>query len=129
MGRINNFEELTIWKDSVDLVNQIYEVTKEKPFCRDYQLVDQIRRSVVSIPSNISEGFERDGKKEFINFLSIAKGSCGELRTQLHIAFYQEYIDEQNFNILFNQAKDLSRSISALMKYLRDIDYKGHKFK
>ena len=129
MGRINCFEELTIWKEAVDLVNRIYEITKEKPFCTDYQLVDQIRRSVVSIPSNISEGFERDGKKEFIIFLSIAKGSCGELRTQLYIAFHQKYIDEHTFNVLYDRAKDLSRSISALIKYLLDIDYKGHKFK
>jgi four helix bundle protein len=129
MSKINCFEELTIWKESVDLVNQIYEITKERPFSRDYQLIDQIRRSVVSIPSNISEGFERDGKKEFINFLSIAKGSCGELRTQLHIAFNQKYIDEQKFNLLHNRARALSKSISALMKYLRDSDYKGHKFR
>lgn len=81
--KIERFEDLEVWKKSVRLSIQIY---KELKNCKDYGLRDQIQRSAVSVPSNIAEGYERNTNKEYIQFLHIAKGSCGELRTQLYIA-------------------------------------------
>lgn len=78
MGKVEKFEDLDVWKEGVRLSVDIYQILKD---CRDYGFKDQVQRSVVSIPSNISEGFERKGNKEFIQFLYIAKGSCAELRT------------------------------------------------
>jgi len=129
MTAINNFEDLNIWKNARTLVRDVYSITKMESFSKDYQLIDHIRKSAVSIPSNISEGFERDGTKEFINFLSIAKGSCGELLTQLFIAFDQEYIDKNQFAILNDKLIGLSKSISGLMRYLQSCNIKGNKFK
>ncbi|MEP6646977.1 MAG: four helix bundle protein, partial [Saprospiraceae bacterium] len=88
-NKYQSFEDLIIWKESMQLCFDIYAVLKP---CRDYGLKDQIQRSAVSIPSNIAEGFERQTDKEFIRFLFIAKGSCGELRTQLYIANEQKNI-------------------------------------
>ena len=83
MNKIQKFEDLNVWKESVKLSVKIYKSLKN---CKDFGLRDQLQRSAVSIPSNIAEGFDRKGNKEFIQFLYIAKGSCSELRTQLYIA-------------------------------------------
>lgn len=86
------FEELHIYQRARELTNTIYSLTRKDAFARDRGLVDQIRRAAVSIMSNIAEGFERGGANEFIQFLYIAKGSCGEVRAQLRIACDQGYI-------------------------------------
>jgi len=78
MASINRFEDLEVWKLAFENASLVYDLTLKEPFCKDYALRDQIRRSAVSVFSNIAEGFERDGNRELINFLSIAKGSCGE---------------------------------------------------
>ncbi len=83
MVEIKKFEDLEIWQKARGLTHEIYSISSVGEFAKDYGLKDQIRRSSVSIISNISEGFERDGNKEFLQFLSLAKGSCGELRAQL----------------------------------------------
>jgi len=98
-------------------------------FVRDYGLRDQICRASVSTMSNIAEGFERDGDKEFVQFLSIAKGSSGEVRSQLYVALDQDYISENEFNVLYNKTTENSRMISGLMKYLQQSELKGRKFK
>ena len=98
-------------------------------FVRDYGLRDQICRASVSTMSNIAEGFERDGDKEFVQFLSIAKGSSGEVRSQLYVALDQDYISENEFNVLYNKTTENSRMISGLMKYLQQSKLKGRKFK
>jgi four helix bundle protein len=85
-------EDIEAWKRGCRLAVEIYKETNSDPFSKDWGLRDQIRRSVVSIPSNIAEGFERESSAEFKRFLLIAKGSCGELRTQLYIAQALEYI-------------------------------------
>ena len=92
-------------------------------------MVNQIRRSAVSILSNIAEGFERNGDKEFIQFLTIAKGSCGEARAQLYVALDQKYIVERDFLEIKNKLIDTSRMISGLINYLKQSELKGSKFR
>ncbi len=117
MATIKNFEDLTIWKESMQMVNQIYELFKN---CKDYGFKDQIQRAAVSIPSNIAEGFERHSNKEFIQFLFISKGSCGELRTQLYIAENLKYIESSESGELIENAKNLSAKIAKLISYRKN---------
>jgi four helix bundle protein len=111
------------------LILMVYKITSGAPFSKDYALTNQIRRSGISIASNIAEGFERDGNKEFINFLFIAKGSCGELRCQLLIALNLGYLETDRFEELHNLATEISKSIGKLIKYLQNSDFKGIKYK
>jgi len=87
-------------------------------------LKDQIRRSAMSVPSNISEGYERDGKNQFLYFLAIAKGSCGELRTQLKIAQNLNYLDEEKYTILNEKCIQTSKQLSGFIKYLKSFNEK-----
>ncbi len=128
MARIQRFEDLEAWKIARDIAKEVYRVSKYEPFARDFGLKDQIRRSSVSIMSNIAEGFERDGDKEFIQFLSIAKGSAGEARSQLYVALDQSYISEADFDLIYAKLTEASRIISGLSKYLRQSELKGRKF-
>jgi len=98
-------------------------------FARDFGLRDQLRRSAVSIASNISEGFERDGNKEFRQFLFIAKGSVGEVSTQLYVALDVGYISEEKFFEMKNQADEIGRMLGGLLKYLSSCEIKGIKYK
>lgn len=124
-----NFENLEVWKLSRELTRKIYELTNNTRFSKDFALKDQIRRSSVSVLSNISEGYERDGNKELIQFLSIAKGSSGEVRSQLYIAMDQGYIEESLCVKLIDSFKKLSIMISNFIKYLKKSPYKGQKYK
>ncbi len=90
---------------------------------------NQMRRASVSILSNIAEGFERGGNKEFLQFLAVAKGSCGEVRAQIYVALDQNYIDEKQFAEITEKLKEISRLISGFMKYLQQSDFRGSKFK
>jgi len=115
------FEGLEVWKRGCRLAVDIYGVFKE---CRDYGFKDQICRAAVSVPSNIAEGYERNSPRDFIRFLNIAKGSCGELRTQLYIAKELEYIDQDFFTDLLER----SRAISAmLIGLIRSINSRGKR--
>lgn len=129
MASIKRFEEMDIWKKSRLMLKLIYLMTNKSEFSRDWQLANHLRKTGISIISNISEGFERDGNKEFINFLSIAKGSCGELRCQLYIALDQNYIDENQFMEISNLATEISKSLKGLILYLQNSDLKGIKYK
>jgi four helix bundle protein len=120
---------MEVGKKSMNLTRLIYQTTNQPSFLKDYNLVSQIRKSAVSIASNIAEGFERDGNKEFINFLYIAKGSCGELRCQLYIAKDQHYLQADSFQEMYNLATEISVSLNKLIKYLQESDYKGNKYK
>ncbi|HEX9628978.1 MAG TPA: four helix bundle protein, partial [Pyrinomonadaceae bacterium] len=102
--KIKKFEELESWKKARQLTNKVYEATAAGSFTRDFGLKDQIRRASISILSNIAEGFERGGDKEFLQFLAVAKGSCGEVRAQLYIAVDQGYLSQDLFERLFNSA-------------------------
>lgn len=97
MAKINSFEEIHAWQKARELTREIYKISNDGSFGKDYGLRDQIRRASVSIVSNIAEGFERNGSKEFKQFLSISKGSAGEVRAQLYIALDLEYITKEEF--------------------------------
>ena len=111
------------------MTKEIYAVTQDANFSKDFGLRDQIQRAVVSIMSNISEGFERGGNQEFTQFLYIAKASCGEVRSQLYVALDQRYITQDQFNELFKSFRRLSVMISHLVDYLKNSRMKGEKFK
>ena len=98
MTEIKQFENIEIWQKARELTRMIYTISSKGNFEKDFGLKDQIRRASVSVLSNISEGFERGSNKEFIYFLSIAKGSCGEIRAQLYVALDQKYINEECFS-------------------------------
>ena len=126
---INSFEDLHVWQRARELVNLIYKITRNKKFSEDKGLVDQIRRASVSILSNISEGFERGSNVEFIQFLYIAKASCGEVRCQIIIAYDQGYINEKELTKIKELALKVSGMIGNLINYLRKSKIKGAKFK
>jgi four helix bundle protein len=109
----------------MDLCTEIYRLTNTEKFSKDFGLKDQIRRASVSVPSNISEGYERDGKNQFLYFLAIAKGSCGEVRTQLRIAFNLDYLSEIEYNILNEKCAATSKQLAGFIKYLKS--FKGNK--
>jgi len=129
MGRVEIFEDLEAWRKARELVKETYKVTSKREFSRDYSLCNQIRRASVSVMSNISEGFERGGDKEFYQFLSQAKGSCGEVRSQLYTALDLKYIDQDEFSRLSQSSYRTSQVISGLMRYLKASGLKGSKFK
>jgi len=121
--KIERFEDLEIWQLARELVKYIYKVTSESNFSNDFGLMNQMQRSAVSIMSNIAEGFERKSKKEFVHFLYIAKGSCGELRSQLYISLDLNYINKSEFDIYVELAEKVSRSIAGFIKYLQSFDH------
>ena len=129
MAKIEKFEDIESWKLAREITKLIYMASSAGNFSRDFALVNQIRRASISILSNIAEGFERGGNKEFLNFLAIAKGSCGEVRAQLYVALDQNYIDEKRFKEISSKLSEISRMISGLMKYLQQSDLRGSKFK
>ena len=112
--RIEKFADLIAWQKARELTKDIYRVTKHGDFLKNFGLRDQIRRSSVSIMSNLAEGFERGGRSEFHQFLVYAKGSCAELRSQLYVALDVEYIDAVTFQNLDNLARETSRLIGGL---------------
>jgi four helix bundle protein len=116
---ITQFEELRVWQLSRELSKETYRVTRARPHFNDLALAGQMQRASVSIMSNIAEGFERNGKKEFLRFLFMAKGSCAELRSQLYLASDLNFIPIEDFNLLMDKAKILSRSLGALIKTIR----------
>jgi len=129
MATYNSFDDLPVWQKARELGVSIYKATSEGKLKKDYGLKDQIRRAAVSVSSNIAEGFERGSKREFIQFLYIAKGSCGELRSQLFIAKDLGYLDNDDSETLINSAYNTSKQISGLIKYLKNTQFKGDKFK
>ncbi len=122
------FEDLHVYQRARELVNAIYQLTRTGDFARDFGLVDQIRRAGVSIMSNIAEGFERGSTTELIQYLFIAKGSCGEVRAQLAIACDQEYVGRADYVRLHDLARRVSGMLSNFIAHLQGSDYRGEKY-
>ena len=126
---VRRFEDLVVWQKARVLTNEIYKITKKSEFSKDLGLKDQIQRVSVSIMSNIAEGFERGSKEEFIQFLYISRGSCGEVRTQLYVAKDQNYITEEEFQKLQKLAIEVSRLIYHLIESVKTEGFRGQKYK
>jgi four helix bundle protein len=118
MATVQQFEDLHVWQEARALVREVYKVVAQGSFIRDFGLRDQITRAAISCMSNIAEGFERGSKKEFIQFLNIAKASNGEVRSQLYVAMDQKYFDEKTFETLREAAIALSQRLSKFISYL-----------
>ena len=128
MGSIQKFEDLKVWQKARQVNLEIYKLSNKESFSKDFGLRDQIRRASVSVLSNIAEGFERNGNKEFLQFLSIAKASSAEVRSQLYIAKDLEYITEIEFNNTVNALLQVSKMLNGLISYLKTTELKGYKF-
>ena len=107
------FEQLEVWKRSCRLCIDMYTLVET---CRVYGLRDQLGRSALSVPSNIAEGYERNSSREFVRFLKIAKGSCGELRTQLHIGRESGLLDKSQATEFIREASEISRMLQGLIR-------------
>jgi four helix bundle protein len=129
MNKIERFEDIIAWQRARALTKEVYASTRVGQFAKDYGLKDQIQRASVSTMSNIAEGFERGGDREFIQFLSNSKGSCGEVKSQLYVALDQSYISTAGFGELYAKADEVSRLVGGFMVYLRQSQIGGHKFK
>jgi len=129
MATFRTFEDIEGWKLGRELTREVYRVSSAAPFSKDFALLNQIRRASVSIMSNIAEGFDRDGNKEFINFLTIAKGSAAEVRAQLYVAVDQNYISNDEFETLSELTNNIGRVLAGLIKYLQSSEIKATKFK
>ena len=128
MEKEQKFEDLEIFKKARRLSKDIYLVTNKQPFANDIRFVLQMHASVGSIMDNIAEGFERNGNKEFVQFLYIAKGSCGEVRSQIIRASDIGFLDKVTTLDLYDKSITLSREISAFIRYLKTSGYKGVKY-
>lgn len=128
MGTVTRFEDLEIWQLSRTFCRAVYSIIENTNLKTNYRLANQIDGSSGSIMDNIAEGFERNGNKEFVQFLSIAKASCGESRSQLYRILDRSFITEEKFQSLKEQAEILSKKIGAFINYLKNSDFKGSKF-
>jgi four helix bundle protein len=126
--KIYRFEDLEIWKEARELCKVIRELTKRKEFSKDFKLSSQINSCSGSIMDNVAEGYERDGNKEFIQFLSIAKGSNGETRSQAYRSFDAGFINEKELEDILNRTVSIKGKLNSLIKYLKNSDRKGNKF-
>ena len=127
MSKAGKFEDLTIFQNARDLCKEVYAITKDGEFHKDTRFVQQIHASAGSVMDNIAEGYERDGNKEFINFLYIAKGSCGEVRSQIVRASDVGFIDKDTATRLYNMCLNLSKSLSKFIQSIKDSGITGRK--
>lgn len=128
MSAFQRFEDIEAWQKARDLTKQIYALSNDGQFARDFGLRDQIRRASVSIMSNIAEGFGRGGNKEFIQFLSTAKGSTSEVQAQLYVALDANHLTEEQFKSLYALAQSTGNMIGGLIRYLVKSEIKGIKY-
>ena len=130
MATVTKFEELEVWQLARELTNEIFETfSNSEQFSRDYKLKDQINGSSGSVMDNIAEGFERGGRNEFINFLSYAKGSAGEVKSQLYRVLDRKYISKEQFDKFYEKADIIGKKIGSFINYLNSTEHKGAKFK
>ncbi|MDQ7786911.1 MAG: four helix bundle protein [Thermodesulfovibrionales bacterium] len=116
--KIERFEDIEAWKEARDIVNSVYGVCRVDGFKKDFSLIDQVKRAAISIMANIAEGFSRKGNKEFMQFLFIAKSSAAELQSHLYVALDQGYIQQEQFDTLYEDIDKVQRKISNFIKYL-----------
>jgi four helix bundle protein len=121
------FEDLAVFQRARELIKTIYTLARSAPFSEDRGLVDQIQRASVSILSNIAEGFERGGNPELIQFLYVAKGSCGEVRAQLLVAADQGYVESETYERLAEEARRIGAMLNNLIGYLHNSRFRGSK--
>ncbi|HRH43157.1 MAG TPA: four helix bundle protein [Pyrinomonadaceae bacterium] len=119
MGKFSKFEEIQAWQKAKDATLAVYQITSNSEFAKDFGLKDQIRRASVSIMANIAEGHGRKTNVEFANFLNIARGSVAEVQSHLYVAIGLKYIDQTEFDELYQTLTEISRMILALAQYLR----------
>ena len=129
MSSFKTFKEIKAWQQARVLTKNIYAISNNGAFAKDFGLRDQIRRACISIMANIAEGHERGGTGEFVQFLSVAKGSAGEVETHLCVAFDLGYIDNATFEQLSSVTTETAHIIGALIQYLRKSGIKGGKYK
>jgi four helix bundle protein len=128
MSGFQRFEDIEAWQKARELTKQIYALSNDGQFARDFGLRDQIRRASVSIMSNIAEGFGRGGNKEFAQFLSTAKGSASEVQAQLYVALDANYINQEQFQHLYDLTQSTGNMIGGLIRYLSKSDRRGVKY-
>ncbi len=129
VNKIERFENIVAWQKARELTKAIYASAKAGLFARDFGMRDQIQRASVSVMANIAEGFDRGGDREFLQFLSNSKGSCGEVKSHLYAALDQHYLSRSEFDSLYVSVDETSRLIGGLMKYLKQSALRGPKFK
>ena len=125
---MNGFEELDVWKLAREICNETWELIENTSLGNDYSLKNQMNASSGSIMDNVAEGFERNGNREFIQFLSIAKASCGELRSQLYRCLDRKHISKEQFDGIFSKTITEGKKIGAFMAYLKKSERKGAKY-
>ena len=123
--KFEKFEDLPIWKLSLKITRDVYDLASQPKFSRDFPLRDQIRRAIISVSSNIVEGFEKNNNNEFIRYLKISKGSAGEVRNQLFIALVAGYISQEQFDKTNQELADLASQIGGLTGYLEKCRSQG----
>jgi four helix bundle protein len=128
MAHYKSFEDLEIWQRARVICNDVYDMYLSSDLQKDYGLWNQMNRSTGSIMDNIAEGFDRDGNKEFIQFLSIAKASCGESKSQLYRCLDRKYIEKEKFEDISKKMDDCKAQTASFMKYLKSSDRKGNKY-
>lgn len=129
MAKVEKFEDLKVWQEARALAIRIFEVTHEPNFPRDFGFINQINDAAGSIMDNIAEGFERGGKKEFVQFLSVSKGSAGEVRSQVYRGLDRKYFSLQIYNELFETVERVSKRLSTFITSLNQSIFSGVKFK
>jgi four helix bundle protein len=129
MAKIERFEDIEAWKKARELTKIIYEITAQGKLAADFSLRDQLRRASMSIMANIAEGFEREGNKEFRQFLAMAKGSVGEVKALLYVTLDAGLTSSEQFQRLMALADEASRLLAGFLRYLKATDKKGSKFK
>jgi four helix bundle protein len=129
MGKIERFEDILAWQKARAMTREVYACSRVGLFAKDFGLKDQIQRASVSTMGNIAEGFERGGDKEFVQFLSNSKGSCGEVKSHLYVALDQQYITQVQFDHLYHRADEVTHLVGGFMSYLQQSAFRGRKFK
>ena len=117
--KVQSFEDLLVWQKGIELAKDIYEITRSSGLKRDYGMCDQLQRAAISIPTNIAEGFERASRKEYVHFLTIAKGSAGEVRSLLYVACEVKHISAEQHQAHRSQALEDSRYLAKQIRALK----------